>query len=73
MPSTTYKGVELANEPLPRIFTVGPEPGAPLFTTFTPGTLPWRADMGDEEGVEVSSEPLTTAMGDVRSLAFAEP
>ena len=73
MPSTTYNGVELANEPLPRILTVGPDPGAPLFIIFTPGTFPCNAVIGEEAGVDVSSEPLITLIGEVRSLAFADP
>ena len=73
MPSTTYKGLLFENEPVPRTRTVGPEPGTPLFTTFTPATLPCMAAMGDDEGVLSSWSPFTTAIGLVKSFTLAEP
>ena len=73
MPSTTYKGFEFENEPVPRTRTVGPAPGTPLFTTFTPATLPCIAAIGDDEGVLSNCSPFTTTIGLVRSFTLAEP
>ena len=61
----------MANEPAPRILTVGPEPGVPLLITFTPATLPCIAVIGDVEGTELISADLITVIGDVKSFAFA--
>ena len=42
IPSTTYNGFELRfNDPIPRINTLAPSPGAPLLETIeTPATFP---------------------------------
>ena len=41
--------------------------------TMKPATLPWRAVIGEVEGVDLMSAALMTVIGEVRSLAFAEP
>ena len=53
--------------------TFGPSPGVPLLIKFTPATFPCMAAIGEEAGVESNASPLTTVIGEVKSLALAEP
>ena len=70
--SERYKEL-LEKEPTPRIFTVGDAPGAFERVIERPGTEPCNAAIGEEVAIEAMSSPLTTAIGAVKSFAFAEP
>ena len=71
MPSITYSGSLLALiEFVPRMCTLAPEPGIPLFTsTSTPAALPWRAFERAVVGAALTrrSSPLTDATAPVTS------
>ncbi|MNL65368.1 hypothetical protein D3C87_1896950 [compost metagenome] len=73
IPSTTYKGLSLLNDPTPRTRTDGVDPGAPELTICTPVTAPCRASMGLETVRLAISCILTVEIGAVRSPFLCVP